>query len=461
MELGVGAVDIGLCSFTRYMGCTGRNWVYSMILLIVVTASLSRHSEAVATYDYEDAYEEDYGGESLGVEPSFDVPLVNVTVTEGQTALLPCHIRHLGNYRVTWTDKNINVITYEDRRIIDDSRFSIVRSQTQDWNLQIRDVKWSDQGNYHCTINTETIRSKTVVLHVKVPPKILDDLTNDDQNVEEGATFRLTCSATGVPTPEVTWYRHSSSSARLAATESKQCEAHALGPGIGMTGEVLVIENVSRYCDDIYECTASNGVAPDVSRKIKVNVHFPPEVTIRTKLLKQYKDKDTILECTMTASPLAVNVWEKGGQRIVASTKYRIEAYDDPDTKSITLNLIIFSLTEEDFGEYRCLAMNALGQDEGTVLLQEIKDNEPAKPLPSVPTIVFGHKSTTERERLEKYMHHTTTTREYNAIVPEQSRSDAKSIRGSACLQRTHAVSLLVTCVLSVYYTSALLLQYM
>jgi len=42
--------------------------------------------------------------------------------------------------------------------------------------------------------------------------------------------------------------------------------------GIGLTGEMIVIQNVSRYCDDIYECVASNGVPPSVSRQMRVTV---------------------------------------------------------------------------------------------------------------------------------------------------------------------------------------------
>ena len=42
--------------------------------------------------------------------------------------------------------------------------------------------------------------------------------------------------------------------------------------GIGLVGEMVVIQNVSRYCDDVYECVASNGVPPSVSRKIRVTV---------------------------------------------------------------------------------------------------------------------------------------------------------------------------------------------
>jgi len=34
------------------------------------------------------------------MEPTFDVPIVNVTVVRGQIALLPCSIDFLGKYKV-------------------------------------------------------------------------------------------------------------------------------------------------------------------------------------------------------------------------------------------------------------------------------------------------------------------------------------------------------------------------
>ena len=48
-----------------------------------------------------------------------------------------------------------------------------------------------------------------------------------------------------------------------------------------MNGEVLVIHNVTRYCGDIYECIAFNGVPPAVNHLIRVEVkcEYTDEVT--------------------------------------------------------------------------------------------------------------------------------------------------------------------------------------
>lgn len=42
--------------------------------------------------------------------------------------------------------------------------------------------------------------------------------------------------------------------------------------GIGMEGEILVIHNVSRFCDGVYQCVASNDVPPAVEMETKVIV---------------------------------------------------------------------------------------------------------------------------------------------------------------------------------------------
>jgi len=37
----------------------------------------------------------------------------------------------------------------------------------KEWNLQVRDIHPLDEGEYRCTINTNPVKSKVVILHVK------------------------------------------------------------------------------------------------------------------------------------------------------------------------------------------------------------------------------------------------------------------------------------------------------
>lgn len=42
-----------------------------------------------------------YSTDIMALEPSFDVPIVNITVVAGKTAVLPCSIDSLGDFKVS------------------------------------------------------------------------------------------------------------------------------------------------------------------------------------------------------------------------------------------------------------------------------------------------------------------------------------------------------------------------
>jgi len=46
----------------------------------------------------------------IASEPSFDVPLVNVTVVAGQSIVLQCSIDNLGNYKVSMSISRISCL---------------------------------------------------------------------------------------------------------------------------------------------------------------------------------------------------------------------------------------------------------------------------------------------------------------------------------------------------------------
>ena len=68
---------------------------------------------------------------------------------------------------MVWTDQSSTLLTFKDRRIIDDERLSIERPFTKDWNLHIRKVAHKDQGVYNCQVNTIPVKIKTVNLIVE------------------------------------------------------------------------------------------------------------------------------------------------------------------------------------------------------------------------------------------------------------------------------------------------------
>lgn len=339
----------------------------------------------------------------MAPEPSFDVPLVNVTVVAGQSIVLQCSIDNLGHFKVAWLDQNSFPLTYEERSVIDDPRFSVVRPYLKEWNLLISDVRSSDSGSYRCTVNTNPVRSKITTLHVKVPPQIIDHLSSSDITVREGDSVRLTCNATGIPRPEVTWLRRSwpNSVERL-----------------GVVGETLLVINASRHRGDLYECIADNGVPPAFSRQIKVTVQYPPEISVPNRRIGQKLGGEVVLECVIAAVPTASHYWTRDSLPIAMSSKHVTDEYDELDGR-VTLRINIRNLQLTDYGDYQCVAGNQLGRTQKTVTLYEYRDAVAANHVR--PSTATSTRSTTKLTT-------TTISNHWAAVQYASSRDHGRQI---------------------------------
>ncbi|ESO01577.1 hypothetical protein HELRODRAFT_192191 [Helobdella robusta] len=251
--------------------------------------------------------------EALARGPNFDITLANVTVVEGQMALLPCYVNNLGHYKVSWTYDNV-IVTYEKYRVLDDVRFSLIHPTPRNWDLQIRDVLSTDSGAYRCIIGINPPLTKVVNLVVKVPAKILDT-TKPLVKVSEFATAILECDVTGYPRPHVTWTR---------VVPHKFCDASFIN------GTSLILRNVSRMCGGVYECKADNSIKMAATKDVLLIVEYPPKINIRTKRLKQAVGMDTIIECSVDSNPRGAIFWRKFNGDVFSYLGNQVsDQYDD------------------------------------------------------------------------------------------------------------------------------------
>lgn len=75
------------------------------------------------------------------------------------------------------------------------------------YNLEIRDVRVTDAGDYACQIGTMEPKEIVHTLEVLVPPKIDYISPSSKFDVSKGASIKLECRGSGNPTPKIVWSR--------------------------------------------------------------------------------------------------------------------------------------------------------------------------------------------------------------------------------------------------------------
>ncbi|XP_017842925.1 limbic system-associated membrane protein isoform X3 [Drosophila busckii] len=300
------------------------------------------------------------------VDPKFSYPIANVTAPVGRDAFLTCVVQDLGPYKVAWLRVDTQtILTIQNHVITKNQRIGIANSEHKTWTMRIRDIKESDKGWYMCQINTDPMKSQMGYLDVVVPPDILDYPTSTDMVVREGSNVTLKCAATGSPEPTITWRRESGVAIELANGEEVA----------SVEGTDLIIPRVKRQHMGAYLCIASNGVPPSVSKRITLVVHFPPMITVSNQLIGAVEGKGVTLECQSEAYPKSINYWTRErGEIVPPGGKYSANVTEIAGYRS-SMRLHINPLTQAEFGAYRCVAKNSLGDTDGTIKLYRIPPN--------------------------------------------------------------------------------------
>ncbi|KAL2094339.1 hypothetical protein ACEWY4_009058 [Coilia grayii] len=128
-------------------------------------------------------------------------------------------------------------------------------------------------------------------------------------------------------------------------------------------GEYVEITAITKEQSGVYECISTNYVsAPDV-RILRVTVNYPPVISRARNTLTGVGQKG-MLQCEASAVPLADFEWYKEDKKLLNGLHgVKIE------NKGKQSMLTFFNVSEEDYGNYTCVAMNALGITNASVIL--------------------------------------------------------------------------------------------
>ncbi|KXJ83989.1 hypothetical protein RP20_CCG023742 [Aedes albopictus] len=113
-----------------------------------------------------------------------------ITATVGQSALLHCRVRNLGDRAVSWIRKrDLHILTVGILTYTNDQRFQSLHTEGSDeWTLRITSPQPRDSGTYECQVSTEPKISQAFRLSVVVSQQLAGWIPYE-QAVEERAAL--------------------------------------------------------------------------------------------------------------------------------------------------------------------------------------------------------------------------------------------------------------------------------
>ncbi|VDM33640.1 unnamed protein product [Hydatigera taeniaeformis] len=345
-------------------------------------------------------------------------------VVNGSRVELPCDLdvsfTKAELDKMSWIKGPRQLLSLGMYKITEDERISIVPPtllKKRGFNLLIYPVTTMDNGVYRCAIviGGETY-FKTYRLNVLLPPRITK-APGPILKVVEGDALQVSCSAEGNPPPTVTWLmevakggiqilplRFNKDGFEFArdvlkglsavirwSLKNLRCNSHRriaehhdrIVDFVEMNG-YLQISQINRQMSGTLACQAVNGVEPKATRKMRLDIRFPPEVHVVNSLIKQSLGGDTVLQCQVNANPMGIIVWTFGKAKIPINASScsiltnKAVKYCVVDSRqkheerwpSIISKLHILKLTEDDFGDYTCGMTTMMGKHAASTTLE-------------------------------------------------------------------------------------------
>ncbi|XP_050063471.1 lachesin-like isoform X1 [Aphis gossypii] len=251
---------------------------------------------------------------------------------------LDCSTRHSREHNVLWVkiakdQINGSIELVGSTLIVKDPTVSLITQIKQDSSRYIIHIhSFQDEDAsviYRCDLNVKISANSTKSLGVE----------------EAQSSFIIGCFAGGYPYPRVFWRKPNN-------------------PFLSI-GNALDFPSLKKKDRGNYYCIAENGVRNDTSRKVSIDVEFPPVVTASPTRVGQGVNYDVYLVCRVEANPLPSITWIFKGLELSNNQHYWISSFATADDKMDSTLLI--KIKNYLYGDYICKASNILGAAEITI----------------------------------------------------------------------------------------------
>ncbi|RVE63554.1 hypothetical protein OJAV_G00137520 [Oryzias javanicus] len=269
----------------------------------------------------------------------------NITVRQGDSAVLKCSVDSKVS-RVAWLNRTTILFAGKEKWSLDPRVILLENTAVTEYSIKIQNVDIHDEGPYICSILTnKKPKSTKVHLIVQVPARITN--ITKDVTVNEGSSISLMCLAVGRPEASVVWRHHSPRGIYTFVAE----------------GEHLELTGITKEQSGSYECIASNDISDPDIRTVQLTVNYPPFIS-KARSTGTSLGQKGVLQCEATAVPRADFEWYKEDRRLFNGLNgVKIE---NQGKQSL---LTFFNVSEEDYGNYTCVAMNIMGISNASIIL--------------------------------------------------------------------------------------------
>ncbi|XP_042074214.1 cell adhesion molecule 1a isoform X3 [Haplochromis burtoni] len=270
----------------------------------------------------------------------------NVTVVEGEMAIISCRVKNNDDSVIQLLNPNRQTIYFRDMRPLKDSRFQLVNFSDNELRVSLSNVSLSDEGRYVCQLYTDPPQEAYAEITVLIPPgnPIIEAR---DEVLSEGNETEMTCTAmSSKPAAIIRWMKGDKELPGKPKVELTYDKMYTVTSRLTFT--------VSKEDDGVpVICIVDHPAVKDFQAQKYLEVQYKPEVKIVVEFPQGLTREGENLElsCKFRGKPEPQRVnWLKVDD-------------DVPSHAVITgADLYIENLNKSYNGTYRCVASNSIGE---------------------------------------------------------------------------------------------------
>ncbi|XP_045131407.1 roundabout homolog 1-like [Portunus trituberculatus] len=322
------------------------------VLLLAGVASAHSQQDLLDRYVYEQHVAEEQSQDEEGhvssetLLPSFTAASQHFSVEVGGDITFPCQMKNQGSHVLMFK----HALPNGEHRMLFVGNMALKPSKRlikSGNSFTLRGVRRSHAGKYVCRIETSPAKELIHTLDVQYPATVRR-VSPAVQQVVQGSGVTLECQADGNPPAAISWSRQ---------------QGHLPSGAQAVEGLSLTLEGVDRHVEGTYVCTASNGVGQPSATTMAIEVQYPPDIITEEAILHTGEGDEASLTCVVHGRPTPTITWTKEDNPLILDSHVSYQHNLHRHT------LTIFTVRQDDFGDYSCTAKNALGSIKKTLRL--------------------------------------------------------------------------------------------